>query len=262
MGLTLYATGESHFQKHRTFWTYNAPIDLVEVLRRWEIPSGARLYSTPNDHLVLSYYTGLPIQSIAPIRKSFLDAFEGPIFFIDAKSGARFLSVDQVLEIAAEHGVELSADQARRMLDKLNVTLVADAVSKKTAAHWPPPRDLSPLERSIAAEQAEAMRVEYTEGKQSPALFRGYEVRDPSDWWALFFYRFAGVESRWRNRLNYAERMQSASALILPWGWTLYESTPGDSALVLTPAARKEAFETAIALGRSDTGRRRHTGAR
>ncbi len=47
-----------------------------------EPPSGARLYAAPNEHLVMTFYTGRPFQSIAPVRREFLDCHPGPVFFV------------------------------------------------------------------------------------------------------------------------------------------------------------------------------------
>ena len=251
MTLTLLATGEVTLRHLRPSPTAGAPIELVKIMQEWEFAPKTRIYSTPNDHLVLTYYSGLPVQSIAPIRKSFLDTYQGPLFLIDTKTGALFLPVDETIEIAAEAGVDLSEEEAQRLLDELNLALATEQIENRTASHWPPKRELNALERRIAAEQAEHMRTEFRSGFRAAPILRGYDVRDSTDWWAVFKYRFSGVESRWREHLNYSERMRSATALVLPWGWTLYDSGPEGSPVVLVEPTRQRAYEAADAWMRS-----------
>jgi len=47
-------------------------------------PPNARLYASPNEHLAMTFYTGLPFQSIAPVRREFLDCYAGPVLFVTA----------------------------------------------------------------------------------------------------------------------------------------------------------------------------------
>ena len=53
----------------------------VELLQR-EFHPATRFYASPNFHLTFTYYTGLPVQSLAPIRKSYLEHYPGPLVFL------------------------------------------------------------------------------------------------------------------------------------------------------------------------------------
>jgi len=50
---------------------------------RYPPEPASRLYAAPNQHLVLTFYTGWPVQSIAPVRKEFLDRYPGPVILLD-----------------------------------------------------------------------------------------------------------------------------------------------------------------------------------
>ena len=55
--------------------------DRLALLR--DFRPGTRLYATPNKHLVFAVYTGMPVQSVAPVRKCFLDAYDRDVFLIE-----------------------------------------------------------------------------------------------------------------------------------------------------------------------------------
>ena len=55
----------------------------AELANRWTLAPGTRLYAFPNSHLLLTYYLGLPVQSIAPIRASFLEHYPGDIILLE-----------------------------------------------------------------------------------------------------------------------------------------------------------------------------------
>jgi len=43
------------------------------------------VYTTPNKHLVLTVYSGIPVQAIAPVRKSFLDRYDGDVLVLEGE---------------------------------------------------------------------------------------------------------------------------------------------------------------------------------
>ena len=57
-------------------------------------------------------------------------------------------------------------------------------------------------------------------------LLRAYQLRDWSDWWPLFFYRFVDPEKRMGENLNYAQRIRTARAEVLDCAWVLYHCPP------------------------------------
>src|SRR5260370_40915476 len=74
--------------------TWNNLTSLAAYLDRQEIRSTTKLYASPNEHLTLTFYTGRPFQSIAPVRTCFLDTYRCDIVYVEQ---ARFLpAVGQV----------------------------------------------------------------------------------------------------------------------------------------------------------------------
>ena len=63
----------------------------AELANRWTLAPGTRLYAFPNSHLLLTYYLGLPVQSIAPIPASFLEHYPGDIILLE--TGVRTASL-------------------------------------------------------------------------------------------------------------------------------------------------------------------------
>jgi hypothetical protein len=55
----------------------------VEAFRNLDVEAGTRIYALPFENLALTFAAGLPVQSIAPVRKSFLDGYAGRILIID-----------------------------------------------------------------------------------------------------------------------------------------------------------------------------------
>jgi hypothetical protein len=55
---------------------------------------------------------------------------------------------------------------------------------------------------------------------------RGSNARDAFTFWPAFFYRFVEPAKRSGDRLNYAERIRSATATVLGSGWAIYRCPP------------------------------------
>jgi hypothetical protein len=60
--------------------------NLFRLARSWRLAPGARVFATPNQHLVLTYYTGLPVQSVSAVRRDWFDAFPGDLVIVDTQS--------------------------------------------------------------------------------------------------------------------------------------------------------------------------------
>jgi hypothetical protein len=61
---------------------------MAEKLRSLQLDrTAARFYAVPLHHFTLALYTGLPIQSIAPVRKSFLDSSPDTLVLIHTRIG-------------------------------------------------------------------------------------------------------------------------------------------------------------------------------
>jgi hypothetical protein len=56
---------------------------LVEYLRSQTLSAGTRIYAPPVSHLALAFYTGLPVQSVAPVRREFFDSHDGDMLIVE-----------------------------------------------------------------------------------------------------------------------------------------------------------------------------------
>lgn len=74
------------FSQGRDPGAWNDVHAVVRALARMRKAVNTKWYARPSANLVLTFYTGLPIQSIAPVRREFLDSFPGTVVFI---TGAR-----------------------------------------------------------------------------------------------------------------------------------------------------------------------------
>jgi hypothetical protein len=126
---------------------------LVGTIRQESQP-GTRFYGTPNDHLILTYYSGVPVQSIAPIRKEFFETYTG------------------------------------------RIVLFEKAGSLELPQPW----------------------------RENP-IFRGFSIKETSDWWKVFFYRFVDPVSRGGARLNYKDRKQGQKQSPVS-GWVMRTFPP------------------------------------
>jgi hypothetical protein len=67
---------------------------------------------------------------------------------------------------------------------------------------------------------------------------RGFHLRECSDWWTSFFYRFVNPERRMREQLNYADRIKSARTEVRPTAWAIYFCPPLPAPASSTQPAR------------------------
>jgi hypothetical protein len=197
--------------------------DVVEILRQTPVEPGARLYATPNSHLLLSFYTGLPVRDVAATRKSFLDNYPGEIILLDGSG--RYLPVtdQQVQEAAESTKFPMSGAEARAIAPAMSTLLQRIELSKTVQNVEPPLPPAEPFHKvlfDLQREQTRTMMTKMLDHEGNP-MFRGYAVDTMDQWWQIFFYRFVNPESRIGPNLNYANRLRSAKAIVLST-WVLY----------------------------------------
>jgi hypothetical protein len=214
-------------------WFFEKPDPLdayvaVDRLRQTNLAPDTKIYCTPNDQLSLTFLAGLPVQSVAPVRKCFFDTYPGPMLIIDSTRPYGMLQPDEVQAIAAQHDYAMSQAEAVRLAAPMVVTMMYDELRAR-GTNVDPVGDEPPLAAEAATYLRERVRRQLEafrrRGCNTP-LLRGYELRTWADWWPLFFYRFVGPEARMGNKLNYADRIKSARAEILPTAWVFYHCPP------------------------------------
>lgn len=217
---------------HDASWRSLAGI--ADYLNHQSFPPRTRLYASPNQHLILTFYMGLPFQSVAPVRKSFLDSYAGEIVYVEpapflANSGA--LSPRSLQGVARSSGEGLSDLDAEDLSRLLRTVEYQSSVNDDTLGFRK--RSTASLRSyaaaALARQHAEMAKIK---AKAEPILpvFRGFSVQNAQDWRAVFFYRFVSPLSRTGPHLNYADRLRGADAdLLVDTGWAVFHSQFAES---------------------------------
>jgi len=177
----------------------------------------ARLYAMP--HMILTFYSGMPFQSIWPVRRSFLDTYPGEIVFVDADDfpGADDLLAPTAVQSAARSaGVELTDKDARRWSWLLVTRDYRERMVRITGGDIA--KDLEQIP-AFAAPLLAAERVERKAGLDSgmhPGLmWKGFDVNIWPEFEDVFLYRFVDPLARTGANQNYAKRFRGTTARIL-----------------------------------------------
>jgi hypothetical protein len=210
---------------------WNDLMAVAQYLDRQEILCTTKLYASPNEHLNLAFYTGRPFQSIAPVRKSFLDSYRGEIVYVEP---APFLPRARVRTPVALKRSEGFADRSpgeaegQRLSDLLRTLPYRHEVNEGILGAPDVLDSILPaqIRDAILRQQAGYKRA----GTLIPML-RGYKVENGHEWRDTFFYRFVDPASRSGKHANYAERMRGSRAdLLTDSGWAIYYSKFHDPA--------------------------------
>jgi hypothetical protein len=221
-----------------TWWGSKDPgtpfrYDFVEQLRRTDFPAGTRFFASPNYHLTLTFYTGIPVQSTAPIRKTFFDRFPGELVIIEAGPRYESLTPAEIRDVARGAGLEPTDEQIRSWEARLDTRLLREELGGEVARLTPRlecvPAFLGDLLQVQRRKTERVLTDDPTKTMGNP-MFKGLPFRDYLTCWQFFYYRFVHPESRTGPRLNYAGRLRDASAEVLPGEWVIYRcpATPPD----------------------------------
>jgi hypothetical protein len=196
----------------------------MECLRRLDIRPGTRIYATPSHHLLLTFYTGLPVQNVAPVRKSFLDHYEGELLILEAGPRYESLTWREIQRDLLAAGHPLTDREAQRLEPLLATRLLREELRGRVA-DVTPPLEPAPDDFDIVFSYQRLKTVqtlaELLERQGNP-MFKGYLLTDHHMWWQVFYYRFVNPERRMGSNLSYIDRIRDAHALVLPSGWVLY----------------------------------------
>lgn len=189
-----------------------------------------KLYAAPNLHLVLSFYTGLPFQSVAPVRKSYLDHYQGGVVYVE--SGG-FLPATGPLTPAALQRAATADGAVLPKRDAENLSRLLRTAEYRTALNRDVLRSDCSLENVPAfgrknLAKARELQLRDTDTANSNLLiFRGFNVKNWDQWiWrTVFFYRFVDPLSRSGPNLNFAGQLRGSHADVLTdEGWVIYRS--------------------------------------
>lgn len=191
---------------------------VIDYLDDADLSDDTRLYATPNTHLILTYYTGLPIQSIAPIRKTYLDNYPGPIVIFQRAYFAVAPDIDQLRALVEAEGEALDEPALHVLAERIQTREYRKEIASKVASVHPPLEPVPAYLEPVYEAQRQALEVvrDMISWRMSSLMFYGFTIRTSPQWWQTYKYRFVDPASRSGDNLNYAHRARSAVAVALP----------------------------------------------
>jgi len=213
--------------------------ELVGLVRSWKLGSSGQIFSSPNDHLVLTYYGGRPVQSIAPIRKEWLDEATSDVVIV---AGERFvrLDADEVQDVAQGLGSSLSNAEAERRA-KESELLATELDLRASGAHVvSSPPLLDEIDRAlIEAIRSKTDRVLRRQTQGTP-FGRLFGPTNYDEFRHDFFYWFSDPERRKGAGLNYATCRARGRVTVHSSGWTVFDCRKiGEPTLVPVASERR-----------------------
>jgi hypothetical protein len=206
-------------------WDASGLESVIDAASRWTLAPGTKLYSWPNQNLELTYYSGLPVQSIAPVRKTFLDSYPGDVIFLEIGTPYVDAPLSEVLTIARQRGAALSVEEARESVLRVQRHGARQYLRGQVADIWPPPESLKPIDLSVLTRSQELSRQLGEEGaRQYPLLRKHVPTLMLSSMWLPVFYEFVDPEKRLGDRLNYRDRIRDATGIVLPNGSLIFDA--------------------------------------
>jgi len=190
---------------------------ILDQVNAMHLEPDSRLYASPNDHLTLSFYSGLPFQSILPVRKTFLDSYRGEIVYVDTAITVEtgLLTPQRVREEALRNGQQLSNEELthcfRLLISRGYRDEVLKALEPERMAHV---EAVPSFAEKLMAEQCRQVKVAFANSGLD-LMTRGYDVRTWTDWRNVVQYRFVDPVARSGRRANYAERLRGAELTLL-----------------------------------------------
>ena len=204
----------------------------VEYLRAAPIDGSTKLFASPDMDLVLTFYTGMFVQSIVPVRKSFLDSYPGGIIFFTTKRFWRTGPVrpDRLKKAAHTRGREISAREALDVSCELSTLDFRSKQAGNVARVIPPVAPVPPFADGLWKEQQkqtpEWVRNSWRWFPMAFPLFRNVELRDSSEWWVHYFYALVDPDLR-RIHPNYENRIHNATLTVLSCSDLVAYHSPG-----------------------------------
>ena len=200
---------------------------VLNAIETAQLEQPYRIYATPGQQLLWTYYAGIPVQSICPIRKSFLEAFPYDILFIEDARNLTSPAPEAIQIAARDAGLELPQDDVPRLVDLVRVHLIGAQLDQRGLRQWRAttetlPVFLEPLLEQLKTREAEATARQIRLLSQSP-IFKHVEVHSLRELWHSFFYRFANYPERIGPESNiWPIQKASTIRIVTPKGCCVY----------------------------------------
>jgi hypothetical protein len=197
----------------------------LDVASRWTLEAGTKLYAWPNEHLLLTYVSGLPVQSVAPVRKAFLDEYPGDVIFIETGMPYAERPLTEVRAMASQRGVALSVEEARQVALRIQRHGARQYLQGLVADVWPPTEPMRPLDLALLETYAEHTVESGRTSAEQYRLLRGFAPTSRlTAHWLPVAYWFVNPEAHLGDQLNYRDRIRSATGIVLPNGSIIFDA--------------------------------------
>jgi len=203
----------------------------VDYLSRLRLGERTRVYATPNEHLILTFYTGMAVQSLAPVRKTFLDRYPGDVLLLmkENLSPTEYIEPTALSRNALRSGQRIPRPYAAELSCELASLAFRQDLQRRVSRVLPAPQAVPGFAvPALVAHQRkvnEDRRILNASISRLP-IFRNIRVDTVYDWWTGFFYRFTDYQFRKQNP-NFKDRLLNATAVVPPCAnWAIIYS-PG-----------------------------------
>lgn len=196
-------------------------VDLIRDVKAWAVQDDGRIYASPNDHLIFTYYSGRHVQSYAPVRREWFERADDVVVI----AGRRYdpPPISAVQDLAGRHGVTLDRASAYA----LSRAAVQVATAEDLVAEGITPQELAPLQPQPLAAAVVGLVREHTHGAVVATMAGTPLDGEPFATWEdfrhAFFYWFVDPARRVGDGLNYRTCLTRAQAIVHASGYTLMD---------------------------------------
>ncbi len=197
-------------------------VDLIGLVRSWTVGPGGRIFASPNEHLILTYYSGRPVQSIAPVRKEWLDRFREDVIVVEGPWFEHLQPAD-VHAAAGRLRRELAPEEANYRAAEAPRLAAALDLAASGARVLPPPPTPDDLDRALVeAVHRKSLQTMHPWVKGSPL---GHFAA-PASWREFrhaYFYCFTDADRRSGASLNWRACRDRARAHAHRSGFVIFD---------------------------------------
>ncbi|MGZ0657382.1 hypothetical protein ACWPKS_17420 [Coraliomargarita sp. W4R72] len=184
-----------------------------------------RIYASPNDHLIWTYYTGLPVQSIAPIRKSFLDKYTGRFLLLESQLVTSKPSSEVIRSYARLAGLELNDSEIEVFKELIQSHLFEQNLQIRGLIESSSLDDVSIDFLHDYIEELEAANIEnnlrVARQLKELTVFKDLPFENVNELWMGFFYRFSNPEFRVGSQSNVRSTLEKSEITAFPQSHTI-----------------------------------------
>jgi hypothetical protein len=197
----------------------------IDVASRWTLEADTKIYAWPHENLLLTYASGLPVQSVAPVRKAFLDQYPGDVIFVETGTPYAERPLTEVRTIISRQGVAPSVEEARRVALRIQRHGARQYLQGLVADIWPPAEPMGPMDLALLDTYAEHTVQAGKASAEQYRLLRGFAPTSRlTVHWLPVAYWFVNPENHLGDQLNYRDRLRGATGIVLPNGSIIFDA--------------------------------------